>query len=323
MPPEAADVSVIVPAYRAAATIGRAFAGVAAQTLRPREVVVVDDGSDDGTTDAARDAAARLEGIALKLVRQEHQGAGAARNRAVIEAAQPLVAFLDADDEWLPRHLERALAHLERGGHVLVAHNGWRVEAGRQTLIDGARHFREGGDPFVALYRKGYIDTCTVVARRAAVLAAGGFDPGLANGQDFDMWLAMLRPPGTGFVVFDEPLSRYHVRPASIMSHTERRLGCGLVIAGRYAHDLRSRRGSALASLWYRTAAVHYEAAAAHGARRDLGWAAWTCCKLPGRLLRMTFGYLFRRPESRGDFIAAASAAAGQGATGTEGACGA
>ena len=305
MPPETAPVSVVVPAYRAAATIGRALAGVAAQTLRPRQVVVVDDGSDDGTEGAARAAAGALDGIAWAVLRQEHQGAGAARNRALVEASQPFIAFLDADDEWLPRHLERSMAHMESGGYVLVAHNGWRVDGDGATLIDGARRFREGADPFVALYRRGYIDTCTVLARRAAVLAAGGFDVGLANAQDFEMWLALLADPGARFLVFDEPLSRYHVVPDSIMSHTERRLQCCLEIAARYAQALRARPGTALASLWFRVAAVHYEALRAHQARGERARAFATCLWLPLRLAAMTLGFLAGTAPARPDFIAA------------------
>jgi glycosyltransferase involved in cell wall biosynthesis len=305
MVPEAA-VSVIVPAYRAASTMTRALAGVAAQTLRPSQVVVVDDGSDDGTEAAARAQAQALGSIRLTVIRQPHAGAGAARNTAVRAATEPYLAFLDADDEWLPRHLERCMAHMESGDYVLVAHNGWHVDGAKQSLIDGARRFRQGRDPFVGLYRKGYIDTCTVVARRAAVVSAGGFDPGLANAQDFEMWLALLADPQARFLVFDEPLSRYHVVPGSIMSHTERRLQCCLRIAARHAHGLEARPGAPLTSLWFRVAALHWEAVRAHAARRRAWSAAAACLALPARLAIMTLGHLLAAPSRRPDFIAAA-----------------
>jgi glycosyltransferase involved in cell wall biosynthesis len=308
MPPEDAAVTVIVPAYRAATTIGRALAGVAAQTVRPRQVVVVDDGSDDGTAEAAEACAGDLDGIALEVLRQPHAGAGAARNRALLAAHQPIVAFLDADDEWLPAHLERSLFHLDAGDHVLVAHNGWQVDGGDESLIDGARRFAEGADPFVSLYRKGYIDTCTVVARRDAVVAAGGFDPELPNAQDFDLWLAMLRRPGTRFLIFDEPLSRYHVARHGIMSHTRRRLDCCLRIAARYAADLRRRPGSPLASLWFRVVAVHHEAISAQRARGEWAAALGTVFRLPFSLIAMTTGYLIgRTPPRRGGIGAEAA----------------
>ena len=258
---DVADISVIVAAHQAAGTIGRALRSIAAQTLKPMEVVVVDDGSTDGTASVAEAGAEGMDGIRLRVFRNERNlGAGAARNRAIEESTQPVLAFLDADDEWMPEKLERSMAHLEDGSLALVAHDYLTGTGPDAPRTHCGRRFREGPDPFVGLYRKGYIPTPSVVARRAAVLAAGGFDPGLRNAQDFDLWLAMLREPGTPFLVFDEPLMRYNISPGSIMSHTGRRLRCGMAIAVRYFPDLKSRPGSALMSLWFRVAALHMEA---------------------------------------------------------------
>lgn len=303
MPREFADVSVIIPAYQASGTIIRALESVASQTLKPREAIVVDDGSDDQTYETAQSFEDRMNGVRLKVFRQTNQGAGAARNRAIAEASQPLVAFLDADDEWLCEKLERSLAHMESGDFTLVSHNGWIVENGEQTLNDCARRFREGGAPFVSLYRKGYIDTCTVIARRDAILEAGGFDPTLRNGQDFEMWLALLRKPGTDFLVFEEPLSRYHITPGSIMSNTERRLSCCLEIARRYAPELKKHPGSALASLWYRIVAVHYEAVQVYAIRRQVPRVLISLLKLPLRMIHMTVLFLFTQPRQRERFL--------------------
>ena len=113
----------------------------------------------------------------------------------------------------------------------------------------------------------------------------------------------MLREPGTAFLVFGEPLLRYHVTPGGIMSHTGRRLKCGLAIAWRYFPDLRSRPGSALASLWFRIAALHLEAARAFGARGDIGRLLWTFGRLPFSLLLMTFQCHLAPPARRGRFL--------------------
>jgi len=303
MPPEFAEVSVIIPAYRAKETIARALDGVAAQTLKPREAIVVDDGSDDATYEAALKHKPRMKGVTLKVIRQGNQGAGAARNRAIAVATQPILAFLDADDEWLPEKLARSLAHMESGDYRLVAHNGWIVEDGEESLIDGARRFREGAQPFVSLYRKGYLDTCTVVTRRDAVLEAGGFDDGLRNGQDFEMWLALLKDPDAKFLVFDEPLSRYYVTPDSIMSHTGRRLSCCLEIAGRYAPDLKNHPGSAIASLWYRIAAVHYEAIQVYRRRKKPLAILITLLKLPFHMICLTLYFMIVQPPKRRKFL--------------------
>lgn len=294
--PAAADVTVIVPAYRAADTVGRALASIAVQTLSPRAVVVVDDGSPDDTFARAEAMRSHLAGIELKVIRQDNAGAGAARNRALAEATTPYVAFLDADDEWLPQKLERSMARMAEGDYVLIAHDSVEIRDGHETRLDCAARFRAYEDaPFVGLYRRGFIDTSTVVARRDAIMAAGGFDTTLANGQDFALWLAVLAKPGARFLVFDEVLSRYHVTAGSIMSHVERRRRCCMAIARRFAPALREHPGSPLASLWFRTIAVHREAAVAHLARRDWAQALRACALTPVSLADATFAYLSDR----------------------------
>ncbi|NQU56705.1 MAG: glycosyltransferase family 2 protein [Rhodospirillales bacterium] len=302
-----ADVSVIVAAYQAADTIGRALVSIATQTLKPREVVVVDDGSTDGTMEAAESFRSHMNGIALRIFRSdENQGAGAARNRAIVESAQPYLAFLDADDEWLPEKLARSMAVLNESGAVLVAHDyitGQGEEGGASVLHHHCeQRFREG-DPFVGLYRKGYIASCSVVCKRDAVINAGGFDPGLRNAQDFDLWLAMLKNPETRFLVFDEPLLRYHVSPSGIMSHTRRRLRCALVIAERYFPDLGRHPGLALMSLFYRVAALHLEAARADLKKGRLAALLVGALLFPFRLTLITAKCLFTYPTPRGKFL--------------------
>ncbi len=302
--PKFAGVSVIVAAYQAAGTIRRTLRSIARQTLKPREVVVVDDGSTDGTFQAAEAEAPGMGGIDLRVFRtEENLGAGAARNRAIEESAEPILAFLDADDEWLPGKLERSLAVLNDSGAVLVAHDYLTGTGDEARRHDCERRFLDSADPFVGLYRKGYIPSCSVVTRREAVLAAGGFDPGLRNAQDFDLWLALLRKPDTPFLVFGEPLLRYHPQPGGIMSHTERRLQCGMAIARRYYPDLKARPGSALASLWFRIAALHGEAAAAHGRQGNIAGLLFQLGLFPFRLLAVTLQCLFAEPAPRGSFL--------------------
>ena len=285
---ETADVSVIIPAFRAAGTIGRALASVAAQTRPPREVIVVDDGSDDDTADAAEAMRGALGRIALQVIRQPNQGAGAARNSALAAATGALVAFLDADDEWLPEKLARSLPCLDDPDVVLVAHNYIRRHPnGSEETIDCTRYVH-GPSPFAALYQRGYIGTCTVIARRQAVKAAGEFDAGLKAAQDFALWLALLEAPGTRFEVFGEALSRYYLRPGSITTDTETRLDCCLEVARRFYHTLRHHTRLPLSHLWFHVLAVHYEATVAYGRRGAVGRAAWSVLRCPAALFGLT-----------------------------------
>ncbi|MCP5367791.1 MAG: glycosyltransferase family 2 protein [Hyphomicrobiales bacterium] len=283
-------MSVIIPAYRAAATIGRAVRSADAQSPPPREIIVIDDGSGDGTLEAARAAAGAAGNAPVTVLTQENQGAGAARNRGLAEARGAFVAFLDADDEWLPGKLAHSLPPFDDPACVLVAHDFLRAGAdgGGETRVDCHRHFAAPGDPYVRLYERGFLATSTVVARRQAVVDVGGFDTGLRTAQDFDLWLRLLAPPAARFHLFAAALTRYHVTPGSITSFTRRRLDCCLVIARRHVPALRRRGGGVLGPLWFRVLAVHYEAMAAYAAAGALPRAALTALALPLALARET-----------------------------------
>lgn len=257
---EPVDVSVVMPAYRAAATIERAIRSVVAQDPPPRQLVVVDDGSDDGTAQVVEALRAEMGAVELTLVCQANAGAGAARNRALREATCGWVAFLDADDQWLPGKLARSLAEAEKGNHVLVAHDGFEDALdGTSAPLEGSARFRaSAADPFAGLYRKGFIDTCSVVVRRQAVLEVGGFDPSLPVGQDFDLFLAVLSRPGASFTVFPDRLVRYIRQEGSITTRTWRRLRCQMRILVRHRPALRGWRRPY--SVLFRTLAVHKEA---------------------------------------------------------------
>jgi len=288
---------VIIPAYRAEATIARALKSVAAQTLPPREVIVVDDGSPDGTAAAADACRDDMAGIGLQVVRQPNGGAGAARNRAVRQAASAFVAFLDADDEWLPEKLERSLEAIERKGLGLVSHNYVAVgPEGSESTVDCAARFREGPDPYATLYRKGYLATSTLIARRDLVMAAGGFDTSLANAQDFDLWLAILQDRTIAFEVFDDALTRYHVTAGSITAHTERRIRCCIEIALRFAPATGSGK---YAHLWMRTLAVYFEACQAYRRRKQPFKAGFAAVRALPALIGVTFSTAFSKPAPR------------------------
>lgn len=263
-----------MPAYRAAGTIGRALASVAQQTLRPRAVVVVDDGSDDGTVQAAH---VPLGDIALTVITQNHAGAGAARNRALAEAATEYVAFLDADDEWLPEKLAASVATLTRGRYTFVAHDMLVENAGAEHRADCARHHPAQGDAFAALYRRGYIATSTVVARRDSIRAAGGFDATLLSAQDYELWLRLAATPGVTFTVFPGAYTRYHVTSGSITRNVERRRAASLAIMRRHLRALRARDPAALSTALTRTAIIAFEAATEHA---RAGRPVATACSL-------------------------------------------
>ena len=102
-------ISVVIPAFDSEATIARAIESVLAQTYKDYEIIVVDDGSKDGTGDAVR-----AFGDKVNYIYQENAGVSVARNTALAAAKGEWIAFLDADDQWLPDKLEKQMQLLER-----------------------------------------------------------------------------------------------------------------------------------------------------------------------------------------------------------------
>src|SRR6476661_6221086 len=125
-------VSVVITTYNYERFIAAAIESVLGQTVRPDEIVVVDDGSTDGTAAVV----ARYAAQGVRYIRQANAGAGAARNRGIRETRGDLLAFLDADDRWRPDKLARQLAHLRRYPAAgLVTGGEWQVfGAGRPPV---------------------------------------------------------------------------------------------------------------------------------------------------------------------------------------------
>lgn len=294
--PELAPVSVIIPAYNATETIRGTLESVAAQTLPPAEVVVVDDGSVDDTLIIANACTELFASGTLIVVHQENAGAGAARNRAIQEASQDFLAFIDADDEWLPEKLARSMDVMASGDYTLVAHDYYQITDNGDLQIECARRFNAAIDPFTALYQKGFIPSITVVVRRSDALSVGGFDDSLRNAQDFELWLALLSRPGASFIIFDEPLARYSNNPVGIMSHTDRRLRCVTEIALRYVTALRPHTSFPIISMWVRLIAVHKEAFDAHRKNGRMWSATLVGIKFVTSTIRESITTIFIKP---------------------------
>ncbi|CAN0570759.1 unnamed protein product, partial [Laminaria digitata] len=244
------DVSVIIPAYQAEDPIARALDSVLAQTEIPAEIIVIDDGSQDRTRDVVNAYVSRQIPCEIRLLEQQNLGAGAARNRGLVTSDRALVAFLDADDEWLPEKLSRSLAVMKAEMADLVSHDYLRAEGDRSAYVSCAQNFNRRSDPFIEYFLRGYIATSTVVARRELLVDAGGFDPSLRSGQDYELWLAAISRPDTRHYVFAEALTRYYVMPNSITSQVELRRQAAMRILSRHLPALR------LQTRWPRSVAL-------------------------------------------------------------------
>src|SRR5215216_2594972 len=202
-------VSVIIPAYNAAKFIGETLDAVFAQTFSSREVIVINDGSLD-TDELERELKRYPEG--LHYIKQENRGAAAARNTGLRAAAGEFVAFLDADDTWLPNFLEKQLDLLKRKKVDLVYADalltGESPLAGR-TYME-LEPSRGKVTPESLLGIRVAVLTSTVVARKKPILEVGLFDETFRRGQDFDLWLRLAKA-GARFAYRREVLAHHRI----------------------------------------------------------------------------------------------------------------
>jgi glycosyltransferase involved in cell wall biosynthesis len=199
-------ISVVIPLYNKARYVKRALDSVLAQTHQDFEVVVVNDGSTDGSEKVVR----QYRGARIRLVSQENAGEGAARNRGIAEARADLIAFLDADDEWLPEHLI-AISRLAQGYPECGAFctNHWTIGTdGKRRPSTFTFVSRNSPDGVLRDYFKhaltGFpVNSSKVAVPRRAFDECGLFPEGEQEGGDLDMWcrIALKYPIAYGVEV--------------------------------------------------------------------------------------------------------------------------
>lgn len=223
------SISVVIPAYNVEAYVALAVDSVLGQTRAADEIIVVDDGSTDGTGRILQ-----AYGAAVTYLRQENAGGGAARNRGIEAARGEWIAFLDADDEWLPEALERQCAiHAAHPGlqwsyaNMLVRPVG-EPEAYPSHDITAAGRLLSADGPFfedcLAAYAAGMpTNMITLMVRKAVLLEVGMFDPHRPWAQDADLAFRIAyRYPAVGYEAQPLAINNF-ARPGSIS--TVNRLG--------------------------------------------------------------------------------------------------
>jgi len=229
--PSEITFSVCLAAYQVAPWIDKAIESVLSQTHPAQEIIVCDDGS----TDDLDRALARYRGKII-LLQQENRGVAAARNAATRVATAQFVVFLDSDDRFLPRRLERLAelavarpdldvlttdAFIEVNGEVI---GSYYTETNRFVTTDQRKGILEANFLFGLL-----------AVRRDVLQAVGGFDESMRATSDWDCWIRLIFA-GSGAGMIDEPLAVYTLRANSITSARIRLLR-GRVAALTKAHD--------------------------------------------------------------------------------------
>ena len=206
-------ISVIIPLYNKAESIATALDCVLEQTYQDFEVVVVDDGS----TDEGAAIVEQYTDSRVRLVRQENAGVSAARNRGIAEAKGEYVAFLDADDEWLPEYLEVQYSLTLRypqcdvfaTNYIFRGFTGNKVTTVLRKLPSKAQDFEMTNYFEVAYSSHPPLWTSAVMVCKDAIEKVGGFPVGVKSGEDLLTWARLAIKYRIAYFV--RPLAIYNL----------------------------------------------------------------------------------------------------------------
>jgi GT2 family glycosyltransferase len=237
--PESTGIAVIIPAYNAAAFLDQSLASLAAQTRPPAAVVVADDCSTDGTMERALRWQSLLP---LQVVRLERNvGPGQARHRAILATTTPLLAIFDADDVLLPHHLETLWAAYERTPGLTTAQEwDWVPERGIDVARRRALPRHIPGDPTEQLLwvlRANHITN--PLFSRALYEEVGGFREEFFWGEDWDLWIRMVRA-GARVTGTAHPTLLRRIRSDSMTADSARNAELAIGVLARAVAESRS-----------------------------------------------------------------------------------
>jgi glycosyltransferase involved in cell wall biosynthesis len=178
-------VSVVIPTYNRASMLLTAIRSVLDQTLDALELIVVDDGSTDGTEEAVN----TLADPRLRFLRQENRGVAAARNAGIRLSRSGLVAFLDSDDAWSRKKLEKQVRWMDDHPDCLLVHTDEKWYRRGEHLNPMEKHRKHDGDIFLQSLSLCAMGPSTVAVRKSAFDLIGLFDEALPVCEDYDFFL--------------------------------------------------------------------------------------------------------------------------------------
>jgi glycosyltransferase involved in cell wall biosynthesis len=192
-------VSVIIPVYNGQQYLAEAIESTLAQTYRPLEVIVVDDGSTDGSAEVARRFVP-----AVRYVSQPHSGAAAARNHGVKEAQGQYISFLDCDDLWVQHKLERQMACFSADPALDTVSGHVEQFVSPELGEEFRRNFRFSPFPLPGP------GPLTMLIRREAFLRVGFFETGYTVGESIE-WYARAVAMGLKRVMLPDVLQKRRI----------------------------------------------------------------------------------------------------------------
>lgn len=187
-------VSVIIPTYNRAHTLGRALQSVLNQTYNNYEIIVIDDGSTDDTLLTLTDFPS------VQYIKQDNRGVSAARNVGIEQANGEWIALLDSDDEWIPNKLDLQISYLAANPNIKCVHgeeiwirNGVRVNQMK-------KHQKGGGEQFIPSLDLCLISPSAVMLEHSLFRVIGNFREDYPVCEDYDLWLKLTANNSIGFI---------------------------------------------------------------------------------------------------------------------------
>ena len=208
-------VSIIIPAFNAASVIAETLVSVMNQTFTDFEVLIVDDGSNDNTVDVAKTFC--VADARFQLITSNHAGLSATRNIGIKQSRGEWIAFVDADDIWLPEKLARQMETVGERSEVDLSFTNYHFWDGTHVLR--TRTFYEGMSAKNEILPR-LIERCTylvsaVIVRADLFKRVGGFDVTLPCCEDWDLWLRMAES-GMTVAGIETPLVHYRRWPGNM-----------------------------------------------------------------------------------------------------------
>jgi len=181
---EIINISVIIPTFNRKDLVTRAIESVVNQTLQPYELIVIDDGSTDGTSEIIKS-----EFPQIKYIWQENTGISNARNLGIQNSKGNWIAFLDSDDEWLPKKLEYQFNAIQTNSEFQIFHTNEIWIRNGKRVNPKNKHQKYGGHIFEKCLPLCVISPSSVLIKKDIFKKYGLFDTALPACEDYDMWL--------------------------------------------------------------------------------------------------------------------------------------
>ena len=198
------EISVIIPTYNRCDLLKRAINSVIKQTITPKEIIVVDNGSTDQTYQMVSSLFPEINYFIEKK-----RGVSAARNKGILESKSKWIAFLDSDDAWKPTKLEKQMEYsVFNQDKYRIIHTDETWYRNKKFLNQLKKHKKSGGNIFKNSLQLCCISPSSVVLNKQIFEEYGLFDENLEVCEDYDMWIRITSKEEVGFL--DSPLvSKY------------------------------------------------------------------------------------------------------------------